>query len=176
MYNIKVIKYIEPKKLFLSGLFIWFFLFIFSPFFSVENISISYYLFVFINILFYLFGTLLIGTRIKTYPINRSKSIKLFYLFFWIALFGVLFKLTDKFIIRGVNFDLTAHENRDSLEQGAGNIIGIIGSLLSPLSFHVLFLFFKHKINTNKIIKVIILIMPFKSYLILKRLQSQSYI
>lgn len=76
-------------------------------------------------------------------------------------MFGVLFKLTDKFIIRGVTFDVSSLENRDSLGQGAGNIIGILGSLLSPLSFHVLFLFFKYKININKIRKVVILIMPF---------------
>ena len=176
MYNIKVIKFLEPKKLILSGLFIWLFLFVFSPFSSVENIGINYYLFIFINILFYLIGTLLIGTRIKPHPINKAKSIKLFYLFFWIALFGVLFKLTDKFFIRGVNFDLTAHENRDSLEQGAGNIIGIIGSLLSPLSFHVLFLFFKYKINTNKIIKVVILIMPFIQVLDALAIGSRSSI
>jgi len=176
MYNIKVIKYLEPKKLILFGLFIWLFLFFFSPFSSVENISISYYLFIFINILFYLIGALLIGTRIKPHPINRAKAIKFFYLFFWIALFGVLFKLTDKFIIRGVTFDVSSLENRDSLGQGSGNIIGILGSLLSPLSFHVLFLFFKYKINTNKIIKVIILLMPFTQVLDALAIGSRSSI
>jgi len=161
MYNVKVIKFLEPRKLILYGLFVWLFLFVFSPFSSYENIGINYYLFIFINVLFYLIGTLLIGTKTKPYPINRAKSVKLFYLFFWIALFGVLFKLTDKFMIRGLSFDFTAHENRDSLVQGAGNIIGIIGNLLSPLSFYVLFLFFKYRINTTKIMTVIILLMPF---------------
>ena len=176
MYNTRIIKLLEPKKLILFGLFSWLFLFVFSPFSSVENIGVNYYLYIFINILFYLIGTLLIGSRIKPHPINRAKTIKLFYLFFWIAVFGVLFKLTDKFIIRGVSFDFTAHENRDSLEQGAGNIIGIIGNLLSPLSFHVLFLFFKYKINTNKIIRVIILIMPFIQVLDALAIGSRSSI
>ena len=119
MYNIRVIKFLEPKKLILFGLFVWLFLFIFSPFSSLENISISYYFFIFINILFYLIGALLIGKRIKPHPINKAKTIKLFYIFFWIALFGVLFKLTDKFIIRGVSFDASPLENRDYLQQGA---------------------------------------------------------
>ena len=176
MYNIRVIKFLEPKKLILFGLFVWLFLFIFSPFSSLENISISYYFFIFINILFYLIGALLIGKRIKPHPINKAKTIKLFYIFFWIALFGVLFKLTDKFIIRGVSFDASPLENRDYLQQGAGNIIGIMGSLLSPLSFHVLFSFFKYKISTNKILKVVILIMPFIQVLDTLAIGSRSSI
>lgn len=161
MYNLRVIKYLEPKNLILRGLAAWLFLFVFSPFSAVESIGINYYLFIFINILFYFIGTWLIGTRIRSYPVNRSKSVKLFYLFFWIALFGTLLKLTDKFFIRGVSFDVTSFENRDTLGQGAGNIIGIMGSLLCPLSFHVLFLYVKYNISTRNIIRVVLLSMPF---------------
>lgn len=176
MYSIKVIKFLEPKKLILSGLFLWLFLYIFSPFSFVENISFNYYLFILLNILFFLIGNLLIGSRIKPYPINRAKSVKLFYLFFWIALFGILFKLTDNFFIREINFNASAFENRELLEQGGGNIIGIIGSVLSPLSFYVLFLYFKYKIKTNKIIKVIAMTMPFVQVIYAIAIGSRSSI
>tara|TARA_B100000767_G_C19771713_1_gene540397 strand:- start:2958 stop:4199 length:1242 start_codon:yes stop_codon:yes gene_type:complete len=161
MYNYNIVKKLEPKKLILYGLFFWLILFVFSPFSLNQSPSLNWYIFIFLNVIFFLIGASVFHQRRKKYQIDRYKINKLFYLFFWIALLGVSLKLFDKFFIRDISFGTSVFENRDLSSLKSANIIGIIGSLLSPISFYTFFLFYKYKIKLTKIMKIIVLAMPF---------------
>ena len=161
MYNEKVVNFLEPKKMMLLGLGFWFMLFLISPFTPREKFSYDSYIFIFLNIICFQIGSLLVVRKKMKFHNTRKVIIKYFSVFFYLALLGVSLKIYDSFFIRDISFSSTSFENRESSIIGAGNVIGILGSLLSPISYYVLFLMLRYEIKFSKMRKYIIILLPF---------------
>ena len=160
MYNQKILKSLNPRRILLYGVLIWFILYLFSPFKPSQELSLSWYSFIFLCFGLFYFGTI-IPFNLKIKRRNYHEKIyRLFYFLLVLTLIGVNLKLYDRFILRGIDFSISAFDNREVSNDAAGNIIGILGSLLSPLSFHLLFLYLKYKMKFTRLIRVIIWFLP----------------
>jgi hypothetical protein len=156
--NIAFIEKISPTRLIISGFVLWVVLFFTSPLTVQISLNLEAFLFIFFSVFSFLLGTLLVKKR--RFPLKTLKSKRTLYNLFRIILIasiiGIVFKYYDRFLIRGITFSLDFFNNREIMEEASGNIIGIIGSILSPFSLFPLFLYWKYQLKMPVVIRFII--------------------
>ena len=152
--NTNFLKKINPVKVILMSFLIWFILFITSPLEIKIDIDYSGYILIFISIIAFILGFKLKRVKNKTgiRVINSKKAKQMFNLILFLAVIGFMFKVFDRFFIRGISLGSNFFENRESMETGGGNIVGIITAFLIPFSYIPLFLYWSFKIKLNRVI------------------------
>lgn len=167
-------KLYPPRKLFLLSMFLWIVIYISSPFTPIQKLNLEWYFFVFICALSFIIGTLLIKNLKYQFKIDKTVTLTKFYKFLILALSGLVLKIYDRFIIRGISFNNLGLENRELSELGSGNFIGMLGSLLAPLSYYTFYLLLKENYPIKKYLKFLIFTLPLLQILDTLALGSRS--
>lgn len=92
----------------------------------------------------------------KSFEINADRLKSIFIIILTLALIGVLLKLFDRFVIRGISLGAGNMFNREQMETGSGNPLGIIASTIAPFGYIPIFLMWKYKLKLWWHIKVIV--------------------
>lgn len=161
--NIAFLKKIHPVKTLVLSFVVWSLLFLFTP--VKINITINpwaYSLIIFSVLAFSLGYYLKKKPALEVQKKTRIEDIhKIFKIVLVLACLGMIFKLFDRFFIRGVSLDSNFFENRESMENGGGNFFGIIAAFLVPFSYIPLFLHWKYKLKQKKLIIILVFILFF---------------
>ena len=94
-------------------------------------------------------------------PKSEFKLKKLFKLVLYLAILGLILKLLDRFVIRGISLGSDYFENRETMEAGGGNPVAILNSFLTPFGLIPLFLIWKYKLAISRSIKVLAFVLFF---------------
>ncbi|EKF54428.1 hypothetical protein I215_12388 [Galbibacter marinus] len=140
-------KVYSPRNAAIYGILIWILFYLISPIsYSYPISSVSIILLLGSYLLFFLGYS--IGSKVKHLRIistnSRRNSIKLYYIFLGISVLSVLCLFIDSFVIRGININNGAFENREILENSTPSIIGIFGNIIKASVFLNFFLYFQH--------------------------------
>ncbi|SDL80885.1 oligosaccharide repeat unit polymerase [Salinimicrobium catena] len=161
--NIDFLKKIHPIKVILLAFLTWIALFITSPLSVQIKLNFDAYILLFLNILAFIFGTLLYKNKTNFYIIPKSNKhlIKLFRIIFNLALLGLTVKIFDRFFIRGITIGAGYFDNRELMEGAGGNAFAIFSAVLSPLGIIPLFLLLKYNLKFNRFYKGAIFLLFF---------------
>lgn len=144
--NISFLKRYNPLKITLIGLFFWVFIFFIIPLKIKHQVGFLPFFYLFTNYLFFLLGIKIITpTKFKKeYIYKTDKKIlwKILYIVIFIAFVGFIFKIIDKFYIRGASFTNSISYNRILLEKSGASIMSIISAITNPFCFLPLFLYY----------------------------------
>ena len=147
--NIVFLKKNNLFKVTIFGILFWLTLLILTPVKIKHSVSFLPFLLIFINYLFFFLGYFSLPPikkeNVLSYSINRSAVKKALFIIIAIALFGVFFKLFDKFYLREGSFNYSMSENRVLLEKAGASVISIISAIINPLALIPLFLY--HTLN-----------------------------
>jgi hypothetical protein len=156
--NSAFINKLEPKRLIIISCLIWAILLLTSP--LKVNIALNYeaFLLFFLCVTAFIIGTYLIKNKEKRNiePTFSDGLGKLFSFVLIVSIIGVSLKYFDRIVIRGLNLGADIFSNRESMEGGSGNVVGILSSVLAPFSFFPLFLFWKYKLQISKFTKILV--------------------
>jgi hypothetical protein len=92
---------------------------------------------------------------------SKNKLNRQFVLSIILASTGILFRLIDRFYLRNVSLFQSGMENRELLEQADSGLLSILGALIYPICFVVLFLFLKKNGRLFSILGVFSLVLFF---------------
>jgi len=127
------------------GFILWVILFFFVPLRVKHEMGWMPILFLIFNYVFFILGLKIIPVVKKEkrniYKVNRLALKKVFYIVICIAILGFLFKVIDKFYIRGASFSNSISLNRIILEKARSSFISIIAAVLTPFSYLPLFIY-----------------------------------
>lgn len=147
--NTSFLRKYNPLKITLIGLLFWVVIFVLIPLKTRHQIGFMPFFYLLANYLCFLLGIKIITTKSvhqKTvYQINKKVLRKILYVVIFIAVLGFLFKIIDKFYLRGASFSNTISQNRILLEKSGPSIVSIISAITSPFSFLPLFLYYMIK-------------------------------
>lgn len=138
---------INPIKVTFTAFSVWALLFFTAPLKVNIDIDWSAYLLMALSIGAFLLACKIPSRSFKTYEVNENRLKSVFKVILMIAIFGVSLKLIDRFLIRGISISAGNMLNRDQMETGSGNPIGIISSILAPFSYIPLFIMWKYKLE-----------------------------
>lgn len=133
-------------KVTLAGLLVWLALFVIVPLQLKIPLGWKPVLFIILSYIFFILGLKIIpGISVdkrNSYSMNRKAVIQVFYIVIWIAVLGLIFRVLDKFVLRGTSFGYSISYNRILLEKSGSSIVSILAALLAPFSFLPLFLYY----------------------------------
>lgn len=161
-HNVNFLSRLHPSKVMVIAFIIWAILFFSSPLVVNIGLNETAYIFLLCCIISFILGVSLVKAK-SGYRIPKStiKLKKLFFLILYLAILGLVFKLIDRFIIRGISAGSNYFENREIMEAGGGNPVAILSSFLTPLGLIPIFLLWKYKLAIKKRLKIISFILFF---------------
>ena len=150
--NINFLKKINPVKVLLLSFVVWSVLFLLAPLEIQIDIDYAAYFLIVLSVFSFIIGYYFQQDKSKPKKrvVNEKQAWKMFKLILLLALVGMLFKLFDRFIIRGVSVGSNYFENRESMEAGGGNFFGVISAFLVPFSYIPLFMYWSFKFKVKK--------------------------
>lgn len=140
-------RYFGPIYVALFGLLVWIFIFLSSPLIVVHPINAESTTLLILSYFAFAFGVKLIYN--KSFQLKRLQTArrrKIFRNVATLACIGILSSLIDTFLLRGMSLSNSILENREASENLGGNIVSIIGGLLSPSLFYLYVFNLKHKV------------------------------
>lgn len=110
------------------------------------SISLSAILFLVLCFLSFWLGSVLANSvklrgQYGAYRLGPARETRLFYIFAALGLFGVLFRLIDRYVIRGAG-GLSAIEAREALIDTSTSTLGLFGAVFFPFCFIPLMMYF----------------------------------
>lgn len=160
--NPAFIKRISPNRVILVAFVIWVLLFLISPLKVNIELDVYAYVFIFLSFLSFFLGGSLYKSKQNNRKIFLQRKVQAaninskFKLIFIIACIGLLLKLLDRFILRGISLEANFDENREVMVAAGGNPIGILASFLAPFCYFPLFIFYKYKLPINRFMKFLV--------------------
>lgn len=175
--NISFLKKFNPLKVTLIGLFFWVAIFLLIPLKVNHQIGFTPFFYLLANYLFFLLGIKVISTKSKKeytkYIIDKKILRKILNVVIAIAIIGFLFKVIDKFYLRGASFSNSISQNRILLERSGPSIISIISAITNPFCFLPLFLYYMIR-PKSKLLMIVCLLLFFSAAFEFLMLGSRS--
>jgi oligosaccharide repeat unit polymerase len=162
-HNLSFLKKIHPNRLIIWANLVWALLFFTAPLIVNIPINLSAYVLMFLSIIAFILGNLVYKPQNQTIIVPKSQKhlMKLFQIIFYLAVMGLVLKLADRFFIRGISINSDYFENRESMEEGGGNIFGILSAIVSPMGIIPIFLMWKYNLNFSYFKKILVFILFF---------------
>lgn len=142
--NDHFIRKLSLKRVTFFGLLLWLIIYFFSNVEIIHGINFMGLLYIAICYIALFAGFLHSNDKIKAKNyIVISKSLKtILYISLCIAVIAFLFKVFDKFFIRGISLNNNTIENREILTENSSTIFGVLGAILTPFAFVPLFIYY----------------------------------
>lgn len=132
-----------PRTVGAAGLVAFLAFLVLAPVNFVRGVSATTLTFISLNVAAFLLGTFVVEwARLGHGKYSRRQIGPSFYKVVVIAAVGILLRVYDRFIVRGVSIQLDALTNREMLETAGVNIFALWGGLLYPFCFVPLFIVF----------------------------------
>lgn len=160
--NIRLIKRLNPVRTLLLSFFVWLVMFISAPLEVKVDINWMGYILMVFSVLSFILGFYLFPKKrlsekkISNYAVNRQLKIVMI-----LGGIGIIVKILDRFVIRGVSLASNYFENREIMEAAGGNAFGIISAMLISFNYIPLFILWRYKLKVNKITRILIFILFF---------------
>lgn len=175
--NIEFIKKNNLAKVTSRGILFWLLLFIITPIKVKHTVNFLPFLLIILNFIFFYIGYQALpavhSSQEASFKVNTKAVYKTLYIFIFIALSGVFFKVFDKFYIRGASFAYSMSENRVLLEQSGPSIVSILSAITNPFGLIPLFIYYTLKLKSRSMF-VLCLILFFSASFEFLMLGSRS--
>lgn len=151
-----LLKKMKPSKIVLVAFMVWMVLFFTAPLKVNIELNIAAYILMGLGISAFLLGSYLPSKSFSTISLTENRLKSVMKVIIVVAAVGVVLKLTDRFLIRGISIGGGNMMNRELMSSGSGNIIGVVGATLAPFAYIPLFLLWKYKIKLWFFLKLIV--------------------
>lgn len=161
--NVNFLRRLHPSKVMVIAFVVWAILFFSSPLVVNINLNDTAYIFLFCCVISFILGVALVKEKSenRSFPKSATKLKKLYFIVLYLATLGLVLKLIDRFILRGISAAFNSFENREIMEDGGGNPVAILTSFLTPLGIIPIFLIWKYQFTVKRSLKIISFILFF---------------
>jgi hypothetical protein len=167
--NQVLLKNMEPNRVIIVSFLIWSGLFIISPLTINIRLDPDAYLFILFSFAFFALGGIIQNRGQKPVKIDiihvpsaaLARGRKTFNYLLIVAGIGLILKLLDRLIFRGISYDIDFEANRELMVASGGNPVGILASFLSPFCYFPLFYFYKYRFGISKFKKFLVYLLFF---------------
>ncbi len=162
------IKVFHPLIMLVVGHLFYLGLFIIAPI-KIEYIPSTASILIYLIALFFLCLGLINGTKFKLYKYLRynieynSKKLNFWLLFVaLVIMFGILFRLYDRFYLRGLNLLMSSYERKELIEETNTSIFSILSSFIFPagIFYYIILRLFKIRSKKLNLFGIILFIYP----------------
>lgn len=154
--NTNLISKLKPAKVVLVALLVWMLLFFTAPLQINIELNIAAYVLMVLGVGAFLLGSYLPSKSFSTIQLTENRLKSVVKVIIVIAAIGVVLKLADRLLIRGISLGAGNMMNRELMSSGSGNIVGVIGATLAPFAYIPLFLIWKYKIRLWFFLKLVV--------------------
>ena len=151
---------LSPISVGLFGLLLFFVILTFAPISPRVALNINTIIYFLFNYVMFFLGCVflyLVPKKNKTRPqiykhFSRNEVTRQFNLSLVLAILGIMLRLIDRFYYRNVSIFQSAMDNRALLAESNGGLISILGALIYPICFIVLYLFIKKEVQKKYLV------------------------